>query len=578
MHSAELLMTLAGGLGAALLFGYTAHYLRLSPIVGYLLAGIVVSPNTPGFVADGEIASQLAELGVMLLMFGVGLHFDIGELARVRQYALPGAICQCAVSFLLGFLIAWYGGWSIGASCVFGIAASFASTVVVTRVFADRNDLQTHAGNVALGWLIVQDVLAVLALVLLPPLTQDGSPGVVSILWLTLFTIFKLAVVGIAIVWIGGRIVPAVLRRIADTRSRELFTLSVLVLVLGIALGASELFGVSVALGAFLAGVVVGQSDFSLRAATDALPMQDAFAVLFFVSVGMLFDARVFMQSSWFLIGLLVLVLVITPTISLIAMLSLGAPLSLASKVATSLGQIGEFSFIVANVGKQVGVLGEDAMHVLVAVSMITISFAPFFPKLAVPVCERIGRIPAFRWLTMPRIPFSTRQLSSEDLQEEPIEVSHNAIIIGFGPVGKTVARLLQENGLTPRIIEMNHESLSAIREAGYKVILGDANHRETLRHAGIENCSTLILSASTIRGAEEVVRTARELNPTIQVIARSAYIRERSQLLNAGADTVFSGESEVAMALVEHILRDLGATPEQIDRERNRVRSEIFH
>ncbi|MBU6175216.1 MAG: cation:proton antiporter, partial [Planctomycetes bacterium] len=264
MHSAELLMTLAGGLGAALLFGYTAHYLRLSPIVGYLLAGIVVSPNTPGFVADGEIASQLAELGVMLLMFGVGLHFDIGELSRVRQYALPGAICQCGISFLVGFLIAWYGGWSVGASCVFGIASSFASTVVVTRVFSDRNELQTHAGNVALGWLIVQDVLAVLALVLLPPLTQEGSTGVGSILWLTMFTILKLAVVGIAIVWIGGRIVPAVLRRIADTRSRELFTLSVLVLVLGIALGASELFGVSVALGAFLAGVVVGQSDFSL--------------------------------------------------------------------------------------------------------------------------------------------------------------------------------------------------------------------------------------------------------------------------------------------------------------------------
>jgi len=578
MHDADLLMTIAVGLGVALLFGYATQRLGLSPIVGYLIAGIVVGPNTPGYEANADIANQFAELGVILLMFGVGLHFDVKELWRVRDLCVPGAIIQCSLTFVLGLAAARLLNWEWYTSIVFAVAIAFSSTVVVTRILADANELQTHVGNIAIGWLIVQDVLAVLVMVLLPSLSVGSdSTASTSLLWVVLMALAKIIVVVLVITWVGGRAIPSMLQHVAATKSRELFTLSILVLVLGIALASSKMFGISMALGAFLAGVVVGQSEFSLRAAIDALPMRDAFAVLFFVSIGMLFDPVVFTQSKGMLLVATCLVILGTPVICCTLMLAMGQPLRTALRVGLSLSQIGEFSFIVANLGRQQGLLSDGAIHVLVTVSIVSIALAPVMQWLASPIATWIRRNPRMPQLEVQRRPFTMQSAAPMESPTEQLDALHRAIIVGYGPVGRTLARLLSENGIAPTIIEMNHGNLSTIRQAGFRGVLGDATHPETLKHAGIDQCSSLILSASSIAGAEELIRTARELNPKIDILVRASYLREREHLLRVGANTVFAGEGETAMALAEHMLRELGATPDQIDRERERLRSEIF-
>jgi CPA2 family monovalent cation:H+ antiporter-2 len=576
MHDADLLMTIAAGLGVALVFGYATQRLGLSPIVGYLIAGIVVGPNTPGYEANADIAKEFAELGVILLMFGVGLHFDVKELWRVRSLCVPGAVFQCAITFTFGLTSACLFGWDWYSSIIFAVAIAFSSTVVVTRILADAGELQTHVGNIAIGWLIVQDVLAVLAMVLLPNLSS-GADVSTNPLWVAVVAIAKIGAVVLVITWVGGRMIPSILQHVAATKSRELFTLAILVLVLGIALASSKIFGISMALGAFLAGIVVGQSEFSLRAAIDALPMRDAFAVLFFVSIGMLFDPVVLTQSKGMLIATTCIVIVATPLACIVFLLAMGQPLRMSLRVGLSLSQIGEFSFIVANLGRQQELLPDDAMHVLVTVSIISIALAPMMQWMAVPLAAWVRRNPRAYLLEIQRRPFSLQSAAPMESATETLDALHRAIIVGYGPVGRTLARLLSENGIAPTIIEMNHGNLSSIRQAGFRSVLGDATHPETLRHAEIEKCSTLILSASSIAGAEELIRMARELNPKINILVRSSYLREREHLLRVGADTVFAGEGETAMALAEHMLRELGATPDQIDRERERLRTEIF-
>jgi len=577
MHDLDLLMTMTAGLGAALILGYITHRLGLSPIVGYLLAGVVVGPSTPGFIANAEIANQLAEFGVILLMFGVGLHFDVPELLRVRRIAVPGAVIQCAVSFAAGFVAAITFGWDWNASIVFGLAVALASTVVVTRVLANANELQTQVGSIAIGWLIVQDVLAVLSLVLLPSFAGNQPFSLLSILMVLFWAAIKMAVVAAAIVLLGGKLIPSVLQHVAATKSRELFTLSILVLVLGIALISARLFGISMALGAFLAGVVVGRSDFSLRAASDALPMQDAFAVLFFVSVGMLFDPIVLVQSKLLLVTTLFIVMIVTPLSCLMIMLALGQPIRLSLRVATSLTQIGEFSFIIATLARQLDMLPAEAMNVLVTVSIISISCSPMFQTLVHPIQIGLRRYPRWSALETARVPFSMRPAIVDIPITDSLDALHRTVIVGFGPVGKTLAKLLTRNSIAATIIEMNHSSIQGIRDAGYGAVLGDANHPDTLKKAGIESSLSLILSASTVQSPEQIIKIARELNPMLKVIVRSSYLRDRPDLMRMGADTVFSGEGEVAMALAEYLLKDLGATPEQIDRERDRLRLEIF-
>ena len=578
MHNLDLITTLTGGLAAALLLGYLTHRLGLSPIVGYLLAGLVVGPNTPGFVANHELAEQLAEIGVILLMFGVGLHFHLKDLLAVRRIAVPGAVTQSVAATILGAAAGWVFGFSWGEGVIFGLAISVASTVVLTRVLADNHDMHTPVGHIAVGWLVVEDLFTVLVLVLLPAIFGEGSAGIGQMAIAVLFAGIKIgALVGLTFV-VGDRLIPLLLGWVAATRSRELFTLTVLVMALGIAVGSAKLFGVSMALGAFLAGMVVGRSEFSLRAASDALPMRDAFAVLFFVSVGMLFNPSALLASPSIFLITLAIVLIGKPLAAIGIVLLLGYPVRVALAVSLALAQIGEFSFILAAVGKELHIFSEQATNTLVAVAIVSISLNPLLYRLVNPLEAWASRRPRlWRWLnhwgSQPAADDSGSPLTSDPIAD----IRHRAVVAGFGPVGKTVSRLLRQNGIEPCIIEMNLETVRKLRTDGIAAIYGDAVHHDTLRSAGVDRAGTLILSVAGIPSTEEVIRQARELNPQIQILVRSNYLREVPALLAAGATRVFSGEGEVALSMAVAMLRDLGATPEQIDRERERVEDDLF-
>jgi CPA2 family monovalent cation:H+ antiporter-2 len=401
------------------------------------------------------------------------------------------------------------------------MALSVASTVVLVRVLSDNNDLHTPAGHVAVGWLVVEDLFTVVALVVLPALFggKESGGGLALALLMTALKIGLLVGVTFAV---GGWLIPWLLARVAETKSRELFTLTVLVIALGIAVGSAKLFGVSMALGAFLAGMVVGRSDFSLRAATEALPMRDAFAVLFFVSTGMLFDPRFLLQAPALIAATLGIVVLGKPLAALTIVLLLRYPLRVALAVSVALAQVGEFTFMLAVLGNSLGVSPD--------------------PNPDTGALDR-----------------------------------HRAVVVGYGPVGRTLSRILRENHVEPAVIEMNLETVRLLREEGVEAVYGDASHRGTLEAAGVARSDFLVLSSSGLRNAEEIIRLARELNPKVEVLARCSYLRERSALSAAGADVVLTGEGEVALSMAESMLERLGAFPEQIDRERDRVREELF-
>jgi CPA2 family monovalent cation:H+ antiporter-2 len=570
MHDVTLILTLAGGLTAALVFGYATHRLGLSPIVGYLLAGILVGPHSPGFVADAKMAEQFAELGVILLMFGVGLQFHVEELMAVRRVAIPGAIVQSAVATILGMGIAHWAGWSIPAGLIFGAALSVASTVVLIRVLSDNRALHTKAGHIAVGWLVVEDLFTVIALVVIPVFVRPNlEPSGLSIA-LVLMAV-KVGALLLFTVFVGSRLIPLLLDGVAATRSRELFTLTVLVVALGIAIGAAKVFGVSMALGAFLAGMVVGRSDFSQRAASEALPMRDAFAVLFFVSVGMLLDPRALLANPLVLVASLVVVLVGKPLVALLVVRLLGYPFGVGAAVAAGLAQIGEFSFILSSLGKELQVLGEVAANTLVAVSMVSIIASPLLYR-TLPAAERfVQRRSVLRRILNPRV----RHMEAED--DEAVDARHRAVVVGSGPTGRTVSRLLEENGIRPTIIELNVDTVRELREQGRDAVYGDASRADVLQAARVADANTLILTSADMTNSVEVIQAARELNPSIYVLARTSYLKEMPPIRRAGADGVFAGEGEVALAFAEALLQRLGATPEQLDRERDRAHVELF-
>jgi CPA2 family monovalent cation:H+ antiporter-2 len=582
MHGLELLLTLTVCLGAALVAGYLTHRLGLSPIVGYLLAGIVVGPHTPGLVADQRMAEQLSEIGVVLLMFGVGLHFRLKELLAVRRVAVPGAAGQIAVATALAALVTRAMGWSWSEGAVFGLAISVASTVVLVRVLTDAGDLHTQAGHVAVGWLVVEDLFTVFALVLLPALVGPGAAdgGGRSALGAVGVVSLKIALLVALTIPLGGRVIPWLLGRVAATRSRELFTLSVLVLALGIAAGSSLFFGVSMALGAFLAGMMVGRSEFSLRAASEALPMRDAFAVLFFVSVGMLLDPRRLLDAPGLAAATLGIVLLGKPATALLIVLALKRPLKTGLAVSVALAQIGEFSFMLALLATQLGILPREATNALVAAAIVSITLNPLLYRLVDPAVAWAAKRPRLARLVgngsaavAPRPPPSA---DGADGTGEREDGRHRAIVVGYGPVGRTVTQLLRANEIEPTVVELNLDTVRHLREHGVHAVYGDASLRETLEDAGIARAGSLILTASGMHSSSEVIRIARELAPGIKVLARTAYVREIAALREAGAEAVFSGEGEVAITLTAAILGSLGATPEQIDRERERVQSEL--
>ena len=565
MTDAAIVLTLAGSLGAALIFGYITQRLGLSPIVGYLIAGLAIGPNTPGLVADTHIAEQFAEVGVILLMFGVGLQFHLEELLAVRRIAIPGALAQGAVATVLGALTARGFGWSWTAAVVFGLALSIASTVVLVRVLSDRRQLHTVAGHIAIGWLVVQDVLAVLVLVVLPALKTGSTPAALATS--VIVALAKVAAL-VAVVAIGGRrLIPAMLDRIAATRSRELFTLSVLALAIGLAVGSAALFGVSMALGAFLAGMVVGSSDYSLRAATDALPMRDAFAVLFFVSVGMLLNPAALLDHPWPIVAALLVVMIANPLTAAAVAWAMRYPAHTVAVVALSLGQIGEFSFILVTLGRDLALVPAAALDAVVTTAILSITVNP----LAFKAIE-----PLERWLTQKRLSAIAADPQSLEVGvSSSLDPEGRAIVIGYGPTGRTVTRLLTENGISPTVVDLNIDAVRGLRDQGLSAVHGDARHPETLVSAGLPHAATLIVSGADT-GSPEIIKGARAINPRIHIFVRGSYLRDVPPLRQAGAEQVFSGEGEVALAMTEAVLRRLGATPDQIDRERDRVRQQL--
>ena len=572
MH--DLILTFTGGLAAALFLGYLALRVGLSPIVGYLLAGIVLGPYTPGPVADSHLAEQMAHIGVILLMFGVGLHFHFKELLAVKRIAVPGAVVQSAVATLLSMIIMRSFGWSWTEGAVFGMAIAVASTVVLTRILVDNNHLHTPTGHIAIGWLVVEDIFTVFVLVLLPAIFGGGAAptGAGIALALGITTLKIVALLAFTFV-VGGWAIPRLLTLIARTGSRELFTLAILVLALGIALGAAKLFGVSMELGAFLAGMVVGRSEFSNRAAIDALPMKDAFAVLFFVSVGMLFDLNSLLKTPWLAAATLGIVVIGKPLAAILITIMLRYPLRTALSVGAVLAQIGEFSFIVATIGRQHGVVSKDAFNVLVATAIFSITLSPLLYRSVGPIERWVAARPRL-WRLLNRVKLVP---GAEGEEYDSHGLTRRAIVIGYGPVGKTLARLLKDNGFVPTIVEMNVDTVQDLNSKGERAFYGDASHPETLKSAGAAKADILILSASSVSMGEEVIAEAKRLNPHIKVLARTSYLRDADSLLQSGADEVFSGEGEVALSMTESILRVFGATAEQLDRENERVRREFF-
>ncbi len=533
MNEISVLTTLAGGFTVALVFGYLAQRLKLSPIIGYLLAGIVIGPFTPGFVADRAIAEQFAEIGVILLLFGIGLRFNLRELVAVWRLALPGALIQSTISTGVLAVILHLMGWNWVSGIILGMAISVASTVVMALVLAKWHDLHAKIGHIAIGWTVVEDILTVAMLLLLPIIFSPGraEQSVVAVLGLAGL---KVAVLLVVVVVLGKWVIPWTLERIAKTRSQELFTLAVLVLAIGIAVGAAKIFGVSMALGAFLAGLAVGRSEFAARAANDALPMRDAFAVLFFVSIGMLFDPRSLVEIPMVIGAVLFVVIIIKPLAAMLTVRMLGQPLSTAIPVGAAFSQVGEFSFILGTVALSLGLINDAGWNALVAASILSIGLNPYIYSFA-------------RKLSSGKIDKTLPVASS---QSQIINPNH-CILIGYGPVGKIVHRLLKERGVEITVIDLNLDTVRRLHEMGANALYGDVLRPGTLDEAGIATAGSLILSAD-IEDAAEVIKHARHLNQDLHVIARCAHLRDAQALRNAGANVVAAGEAEVGVALAE--------------------------
>lgn len=533
MHNLQILMTFAVGLAAALILAYVAHRLKLSPIVGYLLAGIAVGPFTPGFVADRPATEQFAEIGVILLLFGTGLRFHLRELIAVWRVAVPGALLQSAASSIALALLLLALGWSWSAGLLLGMAISVASTVVMVVVLADRGDLDGPIGHLAAGWTVVEDLITVALLLVLPiiVLRESGGQGV----WVPLgLTALKVMALVAAVVVLGRWIIPWALERVARTRSRELFTLAVLVVAVGIAVGAARVFGVSVTLGAFMAGLAVGRSEFAARAAGDAVPMRDAFAVLFFVSVGMLCDPRALVEAPLLTVAVLAVVVGGKPLAALATMRLLRRPMTIAVPVAAALAQVGEFSFILCSLARELGLLGGAGWNAMVAASIISIAVNPSLYRWARRLAGRAGN------------------LIGDDVRRGVVD-PRSCILVGYGPVGSTVHRLLAERGAAVTVIELNLDTVRRLREQGVAAIYGDVLRPGVLEAAGIATAGSLILSAD-VEDAEEVIRQTRSANPGLRVLVRCTHLRDVASLRHAGASVVAAGEAEVAVALAEAV------------------------
>ncbi len=564
-HETALIAILAFGLGFAFVFGFLAVRLGLPPLVGYLVAGVLVGPFTPGFVADPHLASQLAEIGVILLMFGVGLHFSPRDLMAVRGIAVPGAVFQIAAATALGAGVSHLWGWSWGSGIVFGLCLSVASTVVLLRALEDRGALDSAEGKIAVGWLIVEDLFTVLVLVLLPALAGllGGTPaagagagsGLAAAIGVTLAKVA--AFLGLMFV-VGRRVVPWLLQRVARTGSRELFTLAVLATALGVAVGAAVLFGVSFALGAFFAGVVISESDLSHRAAADALPLQDAFAVLFFVAVGMLFDPTILVRRPLQVL-LVVFIIMIGKSIAALAIVrAFGHPLQTSLTISASLAQIGEFSFILAALGVSLGLLPPEGQSLIVAGALLSITLNAFVFKLIAPVERWVQVRPRLARLLEPspaRVPALPADLDAGRLHD-------HVVLVGHGRVGRRVAEALAGHGIPYLVIEQDRTTALALRRQGLPVIYGDAARHGVLGHAGLREARLLVVTAPEPFQARAIIDTARRIQPAIDIAVRTHSDAERAYLEHSKVGMAVMGEQELADAMARYALGRFGAAP----------------
>ena len=561
-HQGSLIATIALGLSAAFAAGFVARRLRVPPIVGYLLAGVALGPFTPGLFADPEIATELAEIGVILLMFGVGIHFSIRDLLRVWRVAVPGAIGQSTVATLLGIGLGVVLGWGLAGGLVLGMAVSVASTVVLLRALMQRNALDTVHGRAAVGWLIVEDIFTVLVLVLLPSLALLFSGEAVGWELAVAFTVAlgKAAALGVLMLVVGARLVPWVLLQVARDGSGEMFTLSVLAVALGLAFASSAVFGVSLALGAFLAGAIVGESDVSHKAASDALPLRDAFAVLFFVSVGMLLDPAYLLANPLAVAAVVGLVVVGKSLAAIGIVAALGFPLRTGLTVGAGLAQIGEFSFILATAGMAAGLLPDEAFQLIVAGALISITLNPALFAAIDPLDAWLKRHPRLRsWLERPggglaRPTPATRALSG------------HAVLCGYGRVGRMVIRALEQRGFGYVVIDEDRRAVEELRANGVNALYGDLADDVLLRNAGVERARVLVFAAYDPPAAEFTVEYARRVNSRIEIVARVETPEEARRLRQRGVSQTVEGESELAVQVARYTLRRFGVSANEVE------------
>jgi CPA2 family monovalent cation:H+ antiporter-2 len=556
-HEVTLITTLAAGFGLALLLGFLAERLRLPALVGYLLAGILIGPATPGFVADMQIAAQLSEIGVMLLMFGVGLHFSLADLLAVKKIAVPGAVVQMGLATLLGMGVALAWGWSPGAGLVFGLALSCASTVVLLKALEARGILDSLNGRIAVGWLVVEDLATVLVLVLLPPLAgllggHAATAASAAPLWLTLGkTLLQVAAFVALMLVAGRRLLPWLLQQVARTGSRELFTLAVIAAAIGIAYGAAALFSVSFALGAFFAGMVMRESSLSHRAAEESLPLRDAFAVLFFVAVGMLLEPRVLLDEPLRVLAVLAIVILGKALAAALLVSLLRYPLNTALTVAASLAQIGEFSFILAGLGLHLGLLPQEGVSLVLAGALISIALNPLL----------FAAIAPLKALALRRSALARRLEQRQDAlavlpdDTERRHLAGQVVMVGYGRVGRRLAAALHARHIPCVVAEQNRERVEELRAAGLLAVSGDAAEPATLIQAHIVEAALLVIACPDPRDVQRMVDIARRLNPGIEIVVRTRSAEAAALLRQAGVGRVFVDEEELARGLQEHVL-----------------------
>ncbi|HEX2116584.1 MAG TPA: YbaL family putative K(+) efflux transporter [Alphaproteobacteria bacterium] len=550
-HHTPLIGMIVAGIVLAFILGALANRLRISPLMGYLLAGVLVGPYTPGYVADQSLANELAEIGVILLMFGVGMHFSLKDLLSVKAIAVPGAVVQIAIATLLGMGLAASLGWSIGAGIVFGLALSVASTVVLLRALQERHLIETERGRIAVGWLIVEDLAMVLALVLLPALSgllRDGAdvaaPGAVQIAAALAITLGKVAAFVALMLLVGRRVIPWVLHYVAHTGSRELFRLAVLAIALGVAFGAAELFDVSFALGAFFAGMVLAESELSHQAANETLPLRDAFAVLFFVSVGMLFDPAIILREPLPIIAVLLIILIGKSIAAFLIVLAFRHPVGTALTISASLAQIGEFSFILANLGVALDMMPERGRDLILAGAILSIVANPLFFAAVDLLNARADRLRSSSGGVQPEV--------AERAFVPSTALKDHAVLIGYGRVGSAIGEALMARGEPLFVVEENESTVAGLRARGVEAHSGNAASPELLRAANLPAARRLFVAVASAFEAGQVVEQARAANPALKIVARAHLDSEVDYLRQLGADAVVMGEREIARAMLD--------------------------